>query len=150
MTGIRRALVLVGLTLAVIIGASIPASATFSDSVTVAPKVATATVSAPTYVSTQGTHCAYWQNVDGSWSGELRARISWPVAANTKSVTGYRVTAIVPNYGNIPVGDVPANQLSITGNFPTQYAYAGIRVTVTTLTAYGWTKESTQSAVVTC
>jgi hypothetical protein len=48
MTGTRRALVLIGLTLTVMIGAAIPASATFTDSATVTTTVGTGTVAAPT------------------------------------------------------------------------------------------------------
>jgi hypothetical protein len=153
MNGIRRALILAGLTLAVIIGASFPAFAGFSDSVTVAPRLTTATVSAPTNVSTAGTYCAYWQTWNGwTWvqQSELRAKVSWNAAQNTRNVTGYRITAVMPDGSKMPVQDVPAGQLSVTGNFPTQYAYAGVRVTVTTLTAYGWTKESAAIGPITC
>lgn len=153
MTGIRRALILAGLTLAVMIGGGIPASATFSESLSVPAQVGTLTVAPATNVSTAGTYCAYWQ----TWSGwtwvqhsELRARLSWGASATTRGVTGYRITAVLPDGSRYPVGDVPASQLSITGNFPTQYAYAGIRVTVTTLTSYGWTKESAPSGVLSC
>jgi hypothetical protein len=47
MTGIRRALILSGLTVAVVVGGSIPASATFADSVSVATTAVTDTVQAP-------------------------------------------------------------------------------------------------------
>jgi hypothetical protein len=51
MTGIRRVLVLIGLTLAVMIGAAIPASATFADSVTAKTSITTGIVAAPTGVT---------------------------------------------------------------------------------------------------
>lgn len=47
MTGIRRALILIGLTVAVMVGAAIPASATFADLVKVTTTVPTVTVQAP-------------------------------------------------------------------------------------------------------
>ena len=50
MTGIRRVLVLIGLTVAVMIGAAIPASATFADMAKVTATVGTLTVAAPTGV----------------------------------------------------------------------------------------------------
>ncbi len=50
MTGIRRGLILLGLTVAVIIGASLPASATFADAVAVKTTISTTTVAAPTNV----------------------------------------------------------------------------------------------------
>ena len=46
----RRALTLIGLTAAVLIGGSIPASATFSEAVTVSTTVGTATIAPPTQV----------------------------------------------------------------------------------------------------
>jgi hypothetical protein len=51
MTGIRRSLILIGLTGAVMIGASIPASATFADSAAVPHTVSTLTVAAPASVT---------------------------------------------------------------------------------------------------
>jgi len=51
MTGIRRALVLVGLTPAIMIGAAIPASATFADTAKVAASIGTVKVAAPAAVT---------------------------------------------------------------------------------------------------
>jgi hypothetical protein len=51
MTGIRRALVLAGLTPAIMIGAAIPASATFADTAKVTATVGTVTVAAPATVT---------------------------------------------------------------------------------------------------
>jgi hypothetical protein len=51
MTGIRRVLILSGLTLAVIVGSGIPASATFVDTVGVTTAITTGTVAAPTGVT---------------------------------------------------------------------------------------------------
>ena len=50
MTGIRRALVLIGLTVTVIVGASVPASATYSEAVAVKTTINTTTVAAPANV----------------------------------------------------------------------------------------------------
>ncbi|TQN44267.1 hypothetical protein FHU33_3763 [Blastococcus colisei] len=52
MTGIRRVLILIGLTLAVVVGSSIPASATFAEIVALPQtSIATGTVAAPTSLS---------------------------------------------------------------------------------------------------
>ena len=53
MTGIRRAATLIGLTLAVIIGSGVPASASFAESVTVDASVGitTVTVAAPAWIT---------------------------------------------------------------------------------------------------
>ena len=46
----RRALALIGLTVAVLIGGSIPASATFSEAVAMSATIGTATITPPTQV----------------------------------------------------------------------------------------------------
>ena len=51
MTGIRRALILIGLTVAVMIGAAIPASATFADTAKVTATIGTVTVAGPATVT---------------------------------------------------------------------------------------------------
>src|SRR5687767_341146 len=89
MTGIRRALVLVGLTVAVMVGAAIPASATFADSVGVAgPTVTTVTVAAPIHVEVKNVTCP--GTVDPSTS-TVSAMIEWQRMATPRGGTGYRV-----------------------------------------------------------
>lgn len=156
MTGIRRVLILIGLTLAVTVGAAIPASATFGETVAL-PKTAvtSATVQAPTNVSTAGTRCAYWTTYDAYgnpvYNSELRVRLSWGAGSTTArhGIAGYSVTAVMPDGARFPVGFV-GNVTSLARNFPIQYAYAGIRVIVTTSTSFGWSADSAQSAVISC
>jgi hypothetical protein len=153
MTGIRRALILIGLTAAVILGASIPASATFADSSAVGHTVGTLTVAAPTSVSTAGTRCTSRQGWNGyTWGTiyELQAKVSWPATKTTRGVTGYRVTAVMSDGSKYALQDVGPSTLSMTGTFPIAYASANIRVTITTLTSYGWTAESAPSGVIRC
>ena len=156
MTSTRRILILIGLTVAVIVGASIPASATFSESVTVPTTVQTITVEAPGNVSTAGTKCATynttWNATTGTWNtaSELQAKVSWRASTTPKGVTGYVVTAVFADGTKYPIQTVPSTQLSVSGNYDVAYASANIRVTVTTMTSYGWYKESALSGVIKC
>ena len=156
MTAVRRILILIGLTVAVIAGASVSASATFAKSVTVPTTIQTLTVAAPASVSTAGTKCVTyqttWNYTTNSWNyaSELQAKVSWPATTTTRGVTGYTVTALFADGTRYPIAVVPPTQLSLTGTFDASYATANIRVIVTTLTSYGWTKESAPSGVVRC
>jgi len=152
MNGLRRALTLIGLTVAVMVGGSIPASATFAESVSVTTPVAGLTVQPPTSVSTGGTKCVARQTWYGTvW--ELQAKVSWPAsttAATPRGISGYRVNAVIGTT-SYPIATVGPSTLSIGDTYPIEYASANIRVTVTTLTDYGWVSvESSPSAVIKC
>jgi hypothetical protein len=154
MTGIRRALILIGLIGTVMVGSSIPASATFADSVAVAHTVSTGTVAAPTNVSTAGTKCvttATWNATTGTYTytTTLEARLSWR-ASTSPGVTGYVITAYMVDGSKAPIVWVSAPGTSVTGTFDYYYATQNIRVTVTTYTSYGWTKESGLSGAIKC
>jgi hypothetical protein len=155
MNGIRRALLLIGLTAAVIIGASIPASATFADSVRIPASIATLDVTAPKSVSTGGTKCVTWQTWN-SWTGtwethsELQAKVSWTASTTPRGVTGYVISAVFADGTKYPVGVVGPTTTSISGDYPIQYASANIRVTVTTMTSFGWYEESAPSGPIRC
>jgi hypothetical protein len=142
MTGLRRTLLLIVVAVAVLAGPA-TAQAAFSDSITTpAVTVSTATVEAPSAVVAQSAGC------DNSRSQTVR--LSW-VGSTTARVTGYRVTVYRTN------GAVAATQLfgatatTATITFdkfatnPAQLLYA-----VTTVTDYGWTKESTRTGALPC
>jgi hypothetical protein len=156
MTSTRRILILIGLTVAVIVGASIPASATFSEAVTVPTTVETITVAAPTSVSTGGTKCVTynttWNATTNSWNtaSELQAKVSWKASTTTKGVIGYLVNVVLADGTRYPIQVVPATTLSVSGTYDVAYAQANLRVSVTTLTSYGWIKESAPSGVIRC
>jgi hypothetical protein len=137
MNGIRRALILAGLTLAVIIGASIPASAGFADSVSVNPRLTTATVAAPTSVSGWVT-CS---------SSTLYATITWQRSSSPR-VSGYRITAEVP--GSTLDFTVAASATRFDHSMARVWQSFPVQVTVTTLTDYGWTRAAAPITVTTC
>jgi hypothetical protein len=142
MTGIRRTLVLLGLALTVTIGPAVPASATYSDSVTLRTEVATGTVAAPSAVRADVTYCHPVHIFDMT--------VSWPASTTERGVTGYRVTAHLGTGVSAVLAEVDAATLSVSARIDRYYLRFHPRVSVTTLTSYGWTSESPRSAVTTC
>ena len=81
------------------------------------------------------------------------AAFAWPPSATPAGVTGYRVTAHVNNGTNSVLGTTDAATQTLTVTSDTSDLTYQPRVTVTTLTSYGWTAESAESAksaVLTC
>ena len=144
MTTIRRVLVLIGLTLAVTVGAAIPASATFADSVKVVPTVATAVVAPPTGVN--GTVTCYdratWYGTERRMTGTVR----W-TASTSAAVNLYRVQVVVPGMTTM---QFDTNQLSVTLDEAAFNASVPVSVTVTAITSYGWFKAANPITVYTC
>jgi hypothetical protein len=149
MTSIRRIAVLLSTATAVFVGGMLPADAQFSNSAS-APTMAITSVDvlAPTGLSTGGTKCTTSWN-GWTWVTTLNARVSWN-ASPSRGVSGYVITAVFSDGTRYPVAQVGATTTSISGNYDAYYASQNIRVTVTTLTSYGWTKESAQSGVIKC
>jgi hypothetical protein len=138
MTVIRRIALVIGLTVAVIAGASIPASATFAESV----KIPTTSITTPTVLAATNLRvtisCDYWNmNATVTWTRSTSARVS-----------GYQVTA---QFGAdqvvLPAG---ANASRLTYSTSRMWAAHQVPVTITTLTDYGWTKTSAPVTVTTC
>jgi hypothetical protein len=149
MTRIRRIAVLLSATAAVLFGAVLPADAQFSNSASVPTMAITSVdVLAPTNLSTAGTKCTTSWN-GWTWVTTLNAKVSW-TASPSRGVSGYVVTAVFSDGTKYPVAQVGATTTSLTGNYDASYASQNIRVTVTTLTSYGWTEESAQSGVIKC
>jgi hypothetical protein len=136
----RRGAVVGGLFLALIAGTTLPASAAFNASSNVSTTVTTVTVNAPASVTVSG-HCT---------GIHYNATISWS-ASTTSDVTGYRVLAHL-NDGTtslVATTDAATFSIPLSSDRSTVSTYQP-RVTVTTLTSYGWTAESVPSAVLTC
>jgi hypothetical protein len=135
MTAVRRVLAVLGFALTVVVGSSIPASATFADSAVLATSsVGTITVGAPGAVTGKLT-CGGTNSTMG---------ITW-TASGTRGVTGYRVTVLFSD-GFQQTEDVAGASTGSWSKSITTYnvtAYS-VRYSVTTLTSYGW---STQSAL---
>ena len=138
MNGIRRGLILAGLTVAVILGASIPASATFADSVAVRPTISTATVAAPGSVVGKLT-CGRPATMAATWT-----------LSSAPRVTGYLVSVYFSD-GFVQTVQMGATATSWSATIDPYYVTAyTINYTVTTQTAYGWTKESAHTATFGC
>jgi hypothetical protein len=191
MTAVRRSLVVLALTVAVIVGASLPAQALFADSTAVTTTVSTRTVQPPTDVKVS-TYCitttttrrtttsAYgtstWttitsesstKNVDSSTttttSGpragetttttvtedtELYASATWTRSTST-NVAGYQMTAHLGN-GYTWAMLQSANATSMTANADADYLSTSLKLTIDTVTTYGWTASSALSKTLTC
>ena len=141
MNAIRRAAVLIGLTLAVIVVGSIPASATFADWSARNVTVMSSGVAAPTNVNV---------TVQGV-GGDLHATVSWTRSTSPR-ISGYMIDAMINNdpmsfraHGNVG---------SYTYTIPRVWQSFSIpvEVTVTTDTEYRWTKAAPtlQKWVTTC
>ena len=133
MTAIRRLVAVLGLALAVVVGSSIPASATFSDTAQLATTtVATTSVVAPGAVTGKLT-CGSTNSTMG---------VTWN-PSGTRGVSGYRVTVTFSD-GFVQTEDVTGASASSWSKSITTYnvtAYS-VRYSVTTLTTYGWSTQS--------
>jgi hypothetical protein len=151
MTRIRRIAVLLSTTATVLFGAVLPADAQFSNSASLPTMAITSIdVRAPASVSTAGTKCtSTFDATTGITTTTLHARISWNASAS-RGVSGYLVTAVFSDGTRYPAAQTNAATTTVTGDFDAAYATQNIRVTVTTLTSYGWTEESATSGVIKC
>ncbi len=157
MTRTRRVLVLIGLTLAVTIGATIPASATFTDTTTpVVHTVSTGTVAAPASVTVNDfcstTTSAYWNG--WTWvtttTNWYTATVSWPASTTARGVTGYRVMAHLNNGQSVVMGETDAVARTVRATVDRSYLNYQPTLSVITLTSYGWTAETARTAVLGC
>ena len=143
----RRALTVAGLTTAVLIGGSIPASATFSEAVTVSTAVGAATIAPPTQVEARTFCTTTVDPVTQVATTTSSVKIEW-WASTSPRATGYRVTVH-------PAG-APAYTLTTTGptdevyTSPTSIGGSNNRISVTTLTGTNFTATSAPIPVVPC
>ncbi|WP_324276475.1 hypothetical protein [Blastococcus brunescens] len=200
MTGIRRVLILIGLTLLVTVGAAIPASATFTESATVPPaSIATGTVAAPGWVSvddycitrttttkrtvytdpvtgvqTQTAYSSTWSEARNTYNEQssvpttvagpgayetttttvtkatdLVVNLSWG-ASGSRGVSGYVVSAHPYGGAGTAMAQTPATQTWMGARVTAYYLDYAATLSVTTLTSYGWTKQSAQTARLSC
>ena len=138
MNGIRRGLVLLGLTVAVVIGVSIPASATYSEAVTVKTTISTTTVAAPGNFVGKLT-CGRLATMSATWSLSTTARVS-----------GYLVSVHFSD-GFVQTVQLGATATSWSATIDPYYVTAySIRYSVTTQTDYGWSKETPLTGTFQC
>jgi hypothetical protein len=138
MNGIRRGLILLGLTVAVIIGASVPASATYADSVAISPTISTTTVAAPGNVVGK-LLCGRPATMSATWTASTSTRVS-----------GYLVSVYFSD-GFVQTVQLGPTATSWSATIDPYYVTAyTINYTVTTQTTYGWTKESAHTGAFSC
>jgi hypothetical protein len=138
MNGIRRGLILLGLTVAVVIGASLPASATFSEAVAVKTTISTTTVASPGNLVGKLT-CGRPATMSATWSQSTTARVS-----------GYLVSVYFSD-GFVQTVQLGPTTTSWSSTIDPYYVTAySIQNTVTTQTNYGWSKESPLTPVFQC
>jgi hypothetical protein len=139
-TRLRRDLVVMALAVATALTlAATPAQAAFNDTASTTLTVGTARVAAPTKLQVKATCDTWTLYATGSWRASTSPRVS-----------GYRITAYAANGQVIEVFDVDAGTTSYSISASRDYATYGIRVTVTTVTGYGWTAESEKTGTITC
>ena len=199
MTAIRRILILISLTAAVVTGASVPAWAAYNDSVKVSPTIVTTTVAAPasltindscttsttvekrtvstnpgtgvqtqTAYSSTTTYAASASNVQGTTvttvagpgpletttttttkDTMLTVSASWPASAS-RGVNGYLVTAHLSDGTTYPMTQTAVGTLSTSQTVDADNLAYQPRLSVTTLTSYGWTAQSAISGYISC
>jgi len=136
----RRGAVVAGLFLALIAGTTLPASAAFSASRAVSTTITTDVVAPPAAVTVTFRCTGINYNATVSWQ-----------ASTSANVTGYSVVAYLNNGTTSLVGTTDAASLSVPVSTTTStLSTFQPRITVTTLTSYGWTGESLPTAVLSC
>ena len=123
---------------AVVIGASLPASATFSEAVAVKTTISTTTVASPGNVVGKLT-CGRPATMSATWSLSSTARVS-----------GYLVSVYFSD-GFVQTVQLGPTATSWSSTIDPYYVTAySIQYTVTTQTNYGWSKESPLTPVFQC
>jgi hypothetical protein len=148
-THVRRVLVVLATAAAVVLGICAPASALFGDRATLPTMTAeTHTVIAPTQVEAKPICTTTVDPSTGATTTRMTLKIEWWRSTSPR-VTGYLITAH-------PKNGTPY-EFTRTGSTDEAYLVADDalvaaepRFTVTTLTAYGWTKTSAMTSVPRC
>ena len=142
MNGIRRGLLVLGLTVASFagaMGATAPAQATFADSAAVSTTTSTATVAAPTNLVGGLTCGRSTSTMSLSWKLSTSARIS-----------GQQVKVYFSD-GFVQTVDLSATATSWSASIDTYYTTAySVRYSVTAKTDYGWFTEAPQTGAFQC
>ncbi|NEK87963.1 hypothetical protein GCU60_19685 [Blastococcus saxobsidens] len=156
MNRLRRASTVIGLSLAVVVGSGIAASAAFSDTTSVQQSITAGTVAAPAsmriddYCST--TTSSYWNGTTTVYTTNYwyNATITWPASTTTRGVTGYRVMAHLNNGQSVLMEQTTATTRTVSARVERAYLNYSPRISIITLTSYGWTAETPRSAVLAC
>jgi hypothetical protein len=138
MNGIRRGLILLSLTLAIVFSASVPASATYSEAVAVKTTISTTVVAAPANVVGKLV-CGTPSTMSATWTKSTTARVS-----------GYLVSVYFSD-GFVQTVQLGATATSWSATIDPYYVTAySIQYSLTTQTNYGWSKESPRTVAFQC
>ena len=150
MTAIRRILILLVLTAAVIAGASVPAWATYATSTALpTTTILTPTVAPPTQVEAKAICTTTVDPLTGAATSTVQAKVEWH-RSTTVGVSGYRVTAHLANGTSSVVAQTSASGDEIFPDVTPAYLSQQPRYSITTLTSYGWTAHSEKTGVLSC
>ncbi len=139
MSSTRRVLTVLGLSLAVIAGASLPAAAEYADSAAVATTIATAAVAAPANVQGSLTCGRSTATMGATWNLSTTARVS-----------GYTVSVYFSD-GFVQKVELGPSATSWSAPIDTYFVTAfSVEYSVTTKTDYGWTTESARTGAFQC
>ena len=140
MTRLRSRLLLLAVTAATVLGLDATAAqASFTAQSAFTATAGTVTVQPVTKLSTAGSVCT---------SEGLEVHLSW-TPSTTARTSSYRVRAYTWfGYVNVPVGSVSAARNTFVAQMGRNDL--GYSFTVTTVTDYGWTAESTQTGTLRC
>jgi hypothetical protein len=138
MTGIRRTLVLFGLTVAAVIGTTPTAHATFSDSVAVSTGIGTATVAPVTNLVGELT-CTSPATMSATWTRSTTPRVS-----------GYAVEVHFSD-GYVQTVELGPTATSWSASIETySVTVDSVQYSVTTKTDYGWTAKTALTPAFQC
>ena len=142
MNGIRRGLLVLGLTIASFagtVGSTAPAQAGFADSAAVSTSIATATVAPATNVVGKLTCGKSSATMAATWSLSTAARVS-----------GYTVTVYFSD-GFVQKVDLGPTTTSWSSSIAPYYVTAfSVQYSVTAKTDYGWSTESDRTGTFQC
>jgi hypothetical protein len=135
---LRRSALLLAIAVGTLVGLTAnPAQAAFADKATMATlTIGTATIVPPGNVQVSA-RCGDWFSVAG---------ISWN-RSSSRDVTGYTVTAYRSNGNATVLGTTNGTTSSTNALIANGATYS---FTVTTVTSYGWTAESTRTGTIRC
>jgi hypothetical protein len=141
MTAIARLVTTVGLAVAVLIGSTVTAGATFSEQVSASSlQVGTATLSPVTGFEVKYVVCDVYA---------VSAQVEW-LRSPAADVSGYRVTAHLQNGQTELIAQVGPDVFEVPFTRDRSWLQRRPTFTVTMLTSYGWTSETGRSAPLSC
>ena len=143
----RRVLTVIGIIAAVLIGSSVPASATFSEAVAVVTSIGTATIAPPTQVEAKTLCTTTVDPVTQVATTTSSVKIEW-WASTSPRTTGYRITVHPAGGAAYTLATTAATDEVYVS--PTSIAGSNPRISVTTLTGTNFTASSALTGIAPC